>query len=348
MPSAMTDAFAVSGYEPVTLPAGIYAPLPTAFTADEELDIDSTVRHAIRLAKAGVGLVVSGSTGEAISMTAAERAQVVYAIRTALTQQGDAALARTPIIAGTGGGSLRETIALSKDAHKAGADAVIVIAPGYFSSNLASDRNALKQFFTLTADASPLPVMVYNFPAAAGGIDMDSELLEEIATHPNICGAKLTCAGVGKAGRLANSTAVKGTQRTFHVFPGFGDILLPCMMIGATGAIIGTANVIPRVCVEHFRDIVALQQNPTRELMAKVQADQDLISRFDRAMSKGGVMATKYVLERFYYPQGPPRKPLQPTEPAFGKAMETLLAPALAREHQLEQQAGVKEDAQRT
>lgn len=177
--------FTHAGYKPQPLPAGIYAPIPTPFKTDgsEDLDTDALVRHAKRLAAAGIGLVVSGSTGEAVAMTHAERAQAVYAIR--------AASPTVPIIAGTGGGSLRETIVFCHEAAAAGADAAIVIAPGYFSASIAQDRKALKEFFCETADKSPVPVMVYNFPAAAGGIDLDSELLEEIAEHPNICGAKV-------------------------------------------------------------------------------------------------------------------------------------------------------------
>ena len=185
----MTQESIQISYESRPLPPGIYAPIPTPFKADGSEDVDETalVRHALRLAHAGVGLVVSGSTGEAIASTHNERARSVYAIRKAL--QASSA-PETPIIAGTGGGSLRETIEFCHEAKAAGADAAIVIAPGYFSA--AMDRVALKDFFWQTAEKSPIPVMLYNFPGSAGGIDMDSELLEEIAAHPNVCGAKVS------------------------------------------------------------------------------------------------------------------------------------------------------------
>lgn len=147
------------------LRGGIYAPIPTAFKENEDLDVDATVRHALRLASAGVGLVIGGSTGEAIALTSDERIAVIRHVRSALA---DHAVDHTPIIAGTGSGSLRETIALSRQAAEAGADAVIVIAPGYFSMSIANDRKALKEFFVQCAEHSPVPVMVYNFPAAVG------------------------------------------------------------------------------------------------------------------------------------------------------------------------------------
>ena len=133
-----------ASYSPIPLPAGIYAPIPTPFTQDEAVDEAALVRHALRLSRAGVGLVVSGSTGEAVALTGAERSQCISAIRAALIKEG---LTATPIVAGTGTGSLRETITLCREAKTAGADAVIVILPGYFSASIARDRLALKEFF---------------------------------------------------------------------------------------------------------------------------------------------------------------------------------------------------------
>lgn len=110
-------------------------------------------------------------------------------------------------------------------------------------------------------------------------------------------------------------------------------------MIGSTGAIVGTANIVPRLCVKHFNDITTFKHNPTKDLLTEIQRDQDLLSRADRAMGKGGVVATKYALQRFYHDQGPPRKPLQRTDASFGKWLEEALKPALLREQELEQQS---------
>lgn len=96
-----------------------------------------------------------------------------------------------PLIVGTGLVSTRETTLMTRQAADAGADVVLVIPSGYYASLMT--RQALKAFFMDVQAASPVPVMLYNFPGAAGGVDMDSDLLLDLAREgSNFCGAKLT------------------------------------------------------------------------------------------------------------------------------------------------------------
>lgn len=166
---------------------------------------------------------------------------------------------------------------------------------------------------------------------------------------------------MGKGGRLANSRNVQ--NRTFHVFPGYADIIfrrcykrilfpcsqlcLACMMIGMTGAIVGTANLVPRLCKSLYNDIVTAKKQPTAELLAAINEKQDIISRADRALAKSGVVATKWALEENYYPVGPARKPLQPTSPQTQEYLRHELKKVLALERQLETAGGVKSDLQK-
>lgn len=148
---------------------GIYVPIVTPFLDNEDLDLEALRRHVVRIGSAGAGIVVQGTTAEgewqavralggvticrtdrhpsplaAIHMTPAERVQVITTVRAALDEAG---LSHIPIIAGCGTGSVRETIALTHDARKAGADAVMVIAPSFFGAKLKDDRVALKDFW---------------------------------------------------------------------------------------------------------------------------------------------------------------------------------------------------------
>ncbi len=113
----------------------------------------------MRVAKAGVRPLVSGSMGEAPHLSHSERITVIKAARKALDDTGFASM---PIIAGTGAGSTRETIELSKEAAEAGADYAIVICSGYFAGALANNKKALKAFWTEVAAKSPIPVIIYN------------------------------------------------------------------------------------------------------------------------------------------------------------------------------------------
>jgi 4-hydroxy-2-oxoglutarate aldolase len=185
---------AAQGALPRPLPRGIYTPLPTFFTDDEELDLDAFARHVTFVARAGTVPVVAGSAGEAPHLTASERVQLIQTARAALSVAG---LDSVPIVAGVGAPSTRETLALARDAEAAGADYVMVIPPGYYAGALSPQsvrgRESLRRFFVDVAQASPLPVIIYNFPGVSGGIDLDSDLIVDVVkASPNVAGVKLT------------------------------------------------------------------------------------------------------------------------------------------------------------
>ncbi|KAJ6439297.1 aldolase-type TIM barrel [Purpureocillium lavendulum] len=183
-------------------PSGVYAPLPAFFNDADELgkrrsipgshlqrinrpvDVKSFVQHGLFVAKPGVIPVVSATMGEAAHLDREERIQLIQALRAALNKHD---LHETPIVAGVGATSTRETIRLAQGAAAAGAEFVLVIAPGYFSSALKADPAAIRRFFTDVAAQSPVPVIIYNFPVVAGGIDLTSDDVVEIAkAAPNL------------------------------------------------------------------------------------------------------------------------------------------------------------------
>lgn len=164
------------------LTAGIYAPIPTFFVPETEdlgesasaffhaypiysyratgmSDIPAFTAHVLRVAKSGVRPLLTGSMGEAHHLSHGERVTLIKAARHALDEGG---FPNVPIIAGTGAGSTRETIQLCREAADAGADYTIVIASGYFAGVLASNKKALKAFWTEVAAKSPIPVVIYN------------------------------------------------------------------------------------------------------------------------------------------------------------------------------------------
>lgn len=93
------------------------------------------------------------------------------------------------------------------------------------------------------ADASPLPVVIYNFPGVAAGLDVNSEMLAILGTHPNIVGVKLTCGGIAKVARIR----AQFEPEQFSALAGQSDWLTPALAVGGTGVITGIANLFPRV-----------------------------------------------------------------------------------------------------
>ncbi|KAJ1309811.1 hypothetical protein OPQ81_006576 [Rhizoctonia solani] len=296
------------------LTPGVYAPIPTFFLeGTEELDVPTFKRHIIYLARAGMGVLVAGSMGEAHHLTPEERVILIRAAREALDSIGQTT---TPIIAGTGIGSTKGTIELTRQAAEAGADYSIVIASGYYAGALNSE--ALTRFFLEVAAASPIPVMVYNYPGAAGGIDLDSDTIEKIAEEgSNICGVKLTCGNVGKLTRIAATTAVasfekahprKNNNAPFLVLGGFADFILPSAFARAHGAISGLGNFAPHTLVRLTRLSFEALTNPS--VIPEAQHLQDIVARADRTIAVTGIAGTKDLLERAFGYGGAPRLPL--------------------------------------
>lgn len=147
-------------------PAGVYVPVPTFFVSRRAanynpiaapVDIATQAVHSIHLAKSGIrGLVVLGSTGEAVHLTNKERFEVLSGIRTELEKAG---FKDYPIIAGTAAQNIEEVVDQLKSAKEAGSQWGLCLVPGYFAG--ASTQEGIIQWFRAVADASPIPIMVY-------------------------------------------------------------------------------------------------------------------------------------------------------------------------------------------
>ncbi|KAJ7172397.1 dihydrodipicolinate synthetase [Mycena filopes] len=320
---------AVNGHSPVSRPLkpGVFAPIPTFFLPDtEDLDLPTFEAHVVRIASAGVGPLIAGSMGEAIHLSRNERVLLIRAARKALDAAG---FPTVPLIVGTGGASTRETIELTAEAARAGADYSIVIISGYFAGALAGNHSALKAFWTEVAEKSPIPVIIYNYPGASGGIDLDSDLITELAREsPNICGVKLTCGNVGKLTRIADAVADtaftstyprKNPSAPFLVLGGFIDFLTPSAFANGHGAITGLGNVSPYAIRKLFELSEAARTDLS--LLPEAQRLQGIIARADYTIAKTSIVGTKFLLEKLYGYGGTTRKPLPPIAPAAAQAL---------------------------
>ncbi|KAE8423558.1 hypothetical protein BDV36DRAFT_306074 [Aspergillus pseudocaelatus] len=297
---------------------GVYAPTLTFFDSNtEELDTASIRHHAVRLAKAGlVGLVTMGSNGEAVHLSRQERTVVTRETRSALDEAG---FYNVPVIVGASEQSIRGTIELCKDAAEAGGEYVLIVPPSYYRTAVGKDET-LYQFFTAVADASPLPIILYNYPGAVAGIDMDSDLIIRISQHPNVVGTKFTCANTGKLTRVAQtldaiappsplfqsrikSSIKNADSHPYVVFGGMADFSLQTLVSGGSAILAGGANVIPRLCVNIF-DLW------TAGLLNEAIERQQLLSAADWTLTKTAIPGTKSALKVFFGYGGYARRPL--------------------------------------
>ncbi|KAI1419283.1 hypothetical protein F5Y12DRAFT_275692 [Xylaria sp. FL1777] len=287
------------------LTPGFYVPTVAFFTPQDTIDEPTTSAHALRLARAGVtGIVTHGSNGEAVHLDHQERSLITRLTRNALDGAG---YTNIPVIVGCGAQSTRETIQLCKEAAEAGGSHVLVLPPAYYGSLLTTDL--IKAHFRAVADASPIPVLIYNFPAACGGLDLSSDVILSLAEHENIQGVKLTCGNTGKLARI-----VAGTDGTsFRTFGGSADFTVQTLAVGGHGIIGGLGNIAPVACLEVFKLWEADKQDSAREL-------QRIVAKGDWTAIQGGFVSVKVALQKYFGYGGEPRRPCAlPTDAILAK-----------------------------
>ncbi|KAL1845648.1 hypothetical protein Plec18170_009635 [Paecilomyces lecythidis] len=260
-------------------PPGIHVPTLTWFHDDSTQEIDWQVqtKHIEFLVNS---VVIAGTNGEAVTLAADEKEKLVKTTRDIATQAGRPYLT---ITMGCSGQSTRDVIAETLLAKAAGADFALVLVPSYF--HFAMDEEAIVSFFEELADASPLPVLIYNFPGIVAGLDVNSDMLSRLGQHPNIVGVKLTCGTISKVARVR----AQFTPDSFCALAGQSDWLMPAMSVGSTGAITGVANLYPRVCIEIF-DLYQAGK------LDKAQALQLKLATMEWGFGKGGINGTKFVV----------------------------------------------------
>ncbi|PYH94762.1 aldolase [Aspergillus ellipticus CBS 707.79] len=323
-PTTMTNTTAAPSPSRPLNP-GIYIPTIAFFDpTTEDLDLPTTHAHATYLAQSGAtGLVVQGSNGEAVHLTADERNLITKTTRDAL----DAVSPTTPLIVGCGAASTRETIQLCRDAAAAGGDYVLILPPSYYKS-LVSGADLLAHFRAV-ASASPIPVLIYNFPGASGGVDLSSDEVLELARHGNVVGVKLTCGNTGKLVRVVAGVKELDAGKVFRVFGGSADFTLQTLVAGGDGVIGGVANLIPRLCVRVMRLYEAGR-------VKEAQGLQAVVARADWLAIKGGFVAVKSALQVYRGYGGLPRRPCVGPSEEQVLALKDGFAEAMALEKGLE------------
>ncbi|MEU8685443.1 4-hydroxy-tetrahydrodipicolinate synthase [Streptomyces sp. NPDC048611] len=282
----------------------------TPFTADGALDPDGAQRLATHLVDEGGcdALVLSGTTGESPTTTDAEKETLLRAVAEAV---GD----RARITAGVGTSDTRHTVALARDAERAGAHGLLVVTPYYSRPT----QEAVSHHLRTVADATGLPVMLYDIPGRTGTALTAGTLLR-LAAHPRISAVKDCGYDLLKSAKVLAATDLA-------YYAGCDEQILPLRALGATGCISTAGNAAPRA-VRALLD--AYDAGDTAGAARRQLALIPLIEAVTGGEAPGTVTA-KALLQHLGLPAGPVRGPLLPADAGLTSRLADALRTTLDR-----------------
>lgn len=264
----------------------------TPFSESGALDLDGAQRLADRLVDGGCdGLVLNGTTGESPTTTDEEKAALVRAVREAVGT-------RAVLVTGVGTADTRHTADLTRQAEKAGADGVLVVTP-YYSR---PPQDALEAHFREVADASPLPLMLYDIPARTG-TRIEPETMIRLAGHPGIVAVK-DCS----YDFLGTQKVMARTQLAYYA--GCDEHVLALYALGAAGYVSTAANVVPA----HLRSVINAFDAGDTSAAAHRQRRATRLIELLTASGLPGTVTAKALLNTLSLPAGPVRPPLLPAD----------------------------------
>jgi len=276
----------------------------TPFTGDRGLDLDGAQRLAEHLVTHGNdGLVVNGTTGEAPTTTDAEKDQLVRAVVEAV---GD----RAHVLAGVGTNDTSHTVELARQAEKAGAQGLLVVTPYY---NRPPQAGLISHFGTV-ADATGLPVLLYDIPARTGTA-IQTETLLRLAEHERIVAVK------DAKGDLDASAWVMARSDLAY-YSGDDKLTLPLLALGAAGVV----GVPTHLFGEQTRSMIAAYV--AGDVAAALRWHRTLLPAFTGFFRPQGAILTKAALRLAGLPAGPVRPPLVDATAAEVEALRADCAEA--------------------
>lgn len=284
---------------------GVLPPIPTPFS-DDRLDLGPLGDNLDRWMATGLrGVLVLGTNGEAPYVDDGEAVDVVRACR-----------ARVPggrtLLVGTGRESTRATITACRQAADAGADAVLVRPPTTYRGQMTDA--ALEAHYHAVADASPVPVVLYNQPLAFG-VDLSAALVVRLRAHENIRGLKESSGNVGLVGE--HVTGVDPGR--FPVVTGVASTMFASLLVGATGVVVAVANVVPDLCVRLYDYVRAGRLDEALRLQRALTPLGHAVTR------QYGVAGLKAAMTLIGYAGTSPRRPTLPAPPEVVTTLQKLL-----------------------
>jgi 4-hydroxy-2-oxoglutarate aldolase len=288
--------------------SGIFPAIPTLFQENGDVDYEHLRSNLDLLNSMPLdGYVIGGSNGEFVYLTPEERVRVVAIAREILPED-------RLLIAGAGMESTRATIEMTHKMALAGAQAVLLVTPGYFKASMTSE--ALEYHYRQIADASPVPILLYSVPANTG-INLPVEAIIRLAPHPKIIGMKDSGGDITRIGLL-----VKETPEDFSLLAGSAGFLLGALAVGAVGCIAALAN----IAAHEMTKILAYFREGKMEEARVIQLR--LIASNYAVTSRFGVAGLKAALDMLGFYGGPVRSPLLPIDEEKKRELAEILREA--------------------
>jgi 4-hydroxy-tetrahydrodipicolinate synthase len=284
----------------------ILTAMVTPFDERGELNVEETKRLARWLVDRGNdGLVVAGSTGEGQTLDAGERVAVWAAVKEAVG-------ANAAVIANAGTNSTRESVAAAQAAAAAGADAILAVVPYY---NKPTQSGMLAHFGAI-AQATPLPIVVYNIPGRTGANMLPDTLLELAQRHSNVVGVNESSGDLKQIG-----TILSARRDDFIVWAGDDHLFLPCLALGADG-VVGVAS---HLCSPQYRRMFDAYRAGGVDEAAQIHAS--LLPLIDALFATTSPIPVKWAMRQLGFRVGGCRLPLDELPGPLAERLGPLVAP---------------------
>jgi 4-hydroxy-tetrahydrodipicolinate synthase len=284
----------------------IHTAMITPFDERGALDAREAARLATWLVERGNdGLVIAGSTGEGQTLSREERVELISAVKGAIG-------GRAIVIANAGSNDTRESVTSVQEAERAGADAILAVVPYY---NKPTQRGMLAHFGAI-AQATPLPIVIYNIPGRTGANMLPQTLLELARSHKNIAGVKESSGDLLQIG-----TILADRQAGFIVYSGDDHLFLPCLAMGADG-VVGVAS---HLCSREYREMLDAYRSGDVSEAARI--DLSLLPLVKALFATTNPIAVKWAMNQIGFKAGECRLPLDSIPGALADRLRPLLEP---------------------
>ncbi len=286
---------------------GVIPPLITPFTESGAVDFKAHQRNVRRWNESALaGYLVLGSNSEAVHLSEAEKLELIELTAAAAPDR--------LLLAGTGMDSTAETIRLTRLAAERGARAALILTPYFYRGRMNDD--ALIRHFEQVAEASTIPILIYNVPKYTG-LNVSLRVVETLSRHPNIVGMKDSSGNIAQLVQFQEAAA-----EDFQVLVGTASVWYPALVLGCEAGIMALANCAPRECVR-VQELFSNDRWEEAEYLYRrlVPLNQAVTATY-------GVAGLKYACSRRGYHGGFVRGPLAELTEAECQALDRILQAA--------------------